>query len=375
MKKFLSIVFLVVCFLGIFSDPVFSEENEVIKSHLGLVKNVSYVDDDTFNNQNPQTKQVVEVKLLQGELKGDTVLIDNMLTGNPVYDILVEKGDKVVLHSEITPSGDYNFFISDIQRTPTIVFLLGLFAFLLLYVGRKKGVFSFLSIFLTCILIFYLLRPLILAGVSPILSTIILCIISTIITMYAIGGFNYKSTSAVLGTSASVIIASLISIITTFTAHLTGFNNESALFLYSAHPELDFHGLVTATIILATLGVVMDISMSISSSINEFYSINSKLSVKELFKSGMNVGCDIIGTMANTLILVYLGGAIPLILLSQELDLLKFFNLNQVSTEIISALIGSISLIICVPLTAIIASFLIKMKKNDVDDIILKKDN
>ena len=115
MKKFLSIVFLVVCFLGIFSDPVFSEENEVIKSHLGLVKNVSYVDDDTFNNQNPQTKQVVEVKLLQGELKGDTVLIDNMLTGNPVYDILVEKGDKVVLHSEITPSGDYNFFISDIQ--------------------------------------------------------------------------------------------------------------------------------------------------------------------------------------------------------------------------------------------------------------------
>ena len=111
---------------------------------------------------------------------------------------------------------------------------------------------------------------------------------------------------------------------------------------------------------LATLGAVMDVGMSIASTINEIYTLDNTKTVKELFTSGMNVGKDIIGTMANTLILVYLGGSLPLLLLASNIDLQKFFNLNQVVTEIASALIGSCAIVLCVPITAFVASELIK---------------
>ena len=187
-----------------------------------------------------------------------------------------------------------------------------------------------------------------------------ICIASTAITMYLVGGFNAKSTSAIIGAVLSLTFAGILSFITMHTAHLTGFNSENSMFLYSAHPELDFIHLAISTMILATLGAVMDVAMSIASTINEIYEVDNTKSIKELFKSGMNVGRDIIGTMANTLILVYLGGSLPLVLLAGNIDLQKFINLNQVVTEIASALIGSIAIVICVPFTAIAASEMIK---------------
>jgi hypothetical protein len=121
-----------------------------------------------------------------------------------------------------------------------------------------------------------------------------------------------------------------MSVLTIKLASLTGFNDEQSMFLYSAHPELNFVAIAVSTMILATLGAVMDVAMSIASTINEIFTIDNTKTVKELFTSGMNVGKDIIGTMANTLILVYLGASLPLLLLASNVDLQKFINLNQV---------------------------------------------
>ena len=115
--------------------------------------------------------------------------------------------------------------------------------------------------------------------------------------------------------------------------------------------------------------------MSIASSVNEFFTLNPEMTPKELFISGMNVGKDIIGTMANTLILVYLGSSLPLVLLSQNIDLQKFFNLNQVVTEITSAIIGSIAIVICVPITAFVTAYLMKKKNENETNIMIKNDN
>ena len=119
--------------------------------------------------------------------------------------------------------------------------------------------------------------------------------------------------------------------------------------------------------IVATLGAVMDVAMSIASTINEIYITDENKTVKDLFISGMNVGRDIIGTMSNTLILVYLGSSLPLVLLSSNIDMNKFFNLNQVATEILSALTGSIAILVCVPVTAIIAAYLIKQSRQKTE--------
>lgn len=352
MKKILALfILLIFSMLG-----VKAEELQVLPTQIGKVLNVQYVD---LNNELTQVKQVVDVKLLKGELKGKYIQVDNMLTGNPYYDIKLKKGMNVLLHVEELDE-NLVFTITDIQRTNVLVCLSLLFAAFLVYVGRKKGINSLVSILITCILIVNLLSPLVLFGVSPAFATIVVCLLSTAVTMYLVGGFNRKSSSAVIGCTLSLVFAGILSIITVKVASLNGFASEHAMFLYSAHPELNFVSITVSTMILATMGAVMDVAMSIASTINEIYTVDNTKTVKELFLSGMNVGRDIIGTMANTLILVYLGASLPLVLLASNIDLIKFINLNQVVTEVASALIGSCAIVICVPITAFVASELIK---------------
>lgn len=352
MKKFL---LLIIMFFASLCNVFAENEPTILPSQIGIIQKIDYIDID--EGEVAQTKQTAEIKLKSGDL----VLVDNVLTGNPYYDIKLKKGDKVILHVEDEGDG-LVFTIEDIQRSNTLLWLSLIFCGLLIYVGKKKGLLSLVSIIVTCVLIFNMLSPIILAGLPPVLGAILVCLMSTAITMYLVGGFNKKSTAATLGCVLSLLIAGILSFITVKTASLTGFSSENSMFLYSAHPELDFVSIIISTMMLATLGAVMDVGMSIASTINEIYEVDNTKSVKELFKSGMNVGRDIIGTMANTLILVYLGGALPLIMLASNIDLQKFINLNQVVTEISSALIGSIAIVICVPITAIVASELIKKR-------------
>lgn len=344
--------------------PIFAEENSIIlPAQIGIVKSIEYIEP---NINDLHTKQIIEIKLLKNELKDQTIYVENILTGNPYYDIKIKKNSKVILHVEQN-NNELNFAIADIYRSNILVMLGLFFAGLLIYIGKKKGLYSLISIIITAFLIIYLLSPMILVGINPILSTILISIISTATTMYLVGGFNSKSTSATLGCILSIIIAGILSLLTVKFASLSGFSNEHSVFLYSAHPELNFIGITISTMILATLGAVMDVAMSIASTINEIYSIDNSKTVSDLFKSGMNVGKDIIGTMANTLILVYLGGSLPLLLLSANIDLVKFINLNQVVTEISAALIGSIAIVICVPITAIVTSELITKIQPKID--------
>ena len=352
MKKFLG--FVILFFLGF--CPAIADEIRVLPSQLGVVDKIDYVDID---NEVSQVKQVVEIKLLSGDYKGQKALVDNVLTGNPYYDIKLKKNTKVLLHIEEL-DGNLDVSISDIYRSNVLIALSILFCAVLIYVGRKKGFYSLVSIAITCVLIVNLLSPMILAGINPILATILICLLSTAATMYLVGGFNRKSTSAALGCMLSLLFAGLLSMLTVKFANLTGFTSEHSMFLYSAHPELNFVAISVSTMILATLGAVMDIAMSIASTINEIHTVDATKTVRELFSSGMNVGRDIIGTMANTLILVYLGASLSLLLLASNIDLMKFINLNQVVTEVASALIGRIAIVICVPITAIVASELIK---------------
>ena len=353
MKKFL--IFILLTFISITS--AYALESNILPSQTGVVKNIEYV--DLSQSDMMQTKQVCTIKLTSGENKNDIVVLDNMLTGNPYYDINLKEGTKVILHAEDSDDGII-YSIEDIKRSGTLIWLSLLFFGLLIYIGKKKGLYSLVSILLTCLLIFHILSPMILLGINPIIATVLICLIATAVTMYLVGGFNKKSTSATIGCTLSLITAGLLSFIAVKSASLNGFAGENSMFLYSAHPELNFISIAISTMILATLGAVMDVGMSIASTINEIHAIDGTKTVKELFVSGMNVGRDIIGTMANTLILVYLGGSLPLLLLASNIDLQKFFNLNQVVTEIASALIGSCAIVLCVPITAFVASELIK---------------
>ena len=360
MKRFIIILLM----LLICTSTTFAENETKIQTTLkGVIENLSY---EEVSPEVAQTKQIASVKLTNSGLKGTLINVENLITGNPYYDIKLKKRMRVLLHAEEI-NDELNISIESIDRSSVLVWLSLLFCGLLIYVGKKKGLYSLVSIVLTCILIFNILSPMILFGINPILATLIICLISTALTMYLVGGLNKKSSSATLGCILSIIFAGILALITARVAHLTGFNDEYSMFLYSAQPQLNFVFITISTIILATLGAVMDVAMSIASTINEIYTVDNSKTIKELFICGMNVGKDIIGTMANTLILVYLGASLPLLLLASNIDLQKFFNLNQVVTEIASALIGSCAIVICVPLTAIIASRLIKSTEKNTD--------
>ncbi len=370
MKKFIISLFIII---GFFTQTCMADDSKVIlPSQTGIVESIKYEDADGLNQGEETTKQVVTVKVLTGDFKGTERMIDNMLTGNPAYDINLSKGDKVVLHVEpvsdtISTPDDVDFFIADIKRDNQIYVFTGLFFVLLLLIGKKKGLTSIISIISTIALVFFMLMPMILSGLCPIASAVLTGILSTIITIYLVGGFNSKSSSAIIGTALSLIFAGALSMLAIYFAHLTGFAGEENMFLYTARPDLSFTGILAASMIISALGALMDTAVSIASTVNEIYETDKTLTIKQLFKSGMNVGRDIIGTMSNTLILVYLGGALPLVLLSNNIDMNKFFNLNQVATEILSAITGSIAILACVPATAIIAAYLIKRSKQKTD--------
>jgi len=365
MKKIFIILTGILLLFNIIS--VSAQEKPVLPSQTGIVRSIVYEDLGDISGKSSE-KQVVTVEVLSGDFKGERIVTDNMLTSNPAYDIDLSKGDKVILHLEpktdvVMNIDDVDFFITDIKRDSSLLVFAGFFALLLVLIGGKKGLRSIISIILTVLLIFFAMIPLILSGISPIVSSIIIGILSTIITIYLVGGFNAKSTSAIISTGLSLVIAGGLSVLAIKAAHLTGFSGEESLFLYTTRPDLNFSGILTASMIIAALGALMDTAVSIASTINEIHETDSSLSISQLFKSGMNVGRDIIGTMSNTLILVYLGSSLPLVLLSVNVDLHKFFNLNQVATEILSALIGSTSILLCVPVTAVVASLLIKRYK------------
>lgn len=349
------LILIIICFLFTLLIPVCANE---VPTFIGKARDLKYEEINLGGSS--QIKQVVEVELLSGENKKQIYVIDNILSGNPYYDINISVGDKLVLQSEIDVEFP-TYYITDVYRILVPVVLALVFCVLILWVGRKKGVSSLVSILLTVGLIYWGLRPLILLGMSPLVATLLISLLSTVITMYLVGGFNRKSSAAILGTILALFFAGIASLLTIKCAKLTGFADESMLYLYNSHPELNFTSITASIIILAALGAVMDVAMSIASTINEINE-TTPMPVKDLYKAGMNVGRDIIGTMANTLILVYMGGALPLLLLSSDIDTYKFFNLNSVVTEISSAIIGSIALLVCVPLTAFIASYFIKFR-------------
>ncbi len=359
-KKILSLIFVLFTFVL----TAFAADEAVIPSEKGVVLQTVnlYADEDENSNS---TNQLVTVKILSGDYKNQTREILNILTDNPAYNIPLKKGDKVILHLEEDEDNGLVFYIADIKRDSSLILFSFIFCGILVAIGRKKGLFSLISIVATVCLIFTVLVPLILHGFSPVIAAIVVGVLSTIITIYFVGGFNSKSTSAIVGTSVSLVFAGLLSILAIIIANLTGFAGEENIFLYGVRPDLNFKGILSASMIIAALGALMDTAVSIASTINEIHETDNSLGVMQLFKSGMNVGRDIIGTMSNTLILVYLGSSLPLVLLANNIDLQKFFNLNQVSTEILSAIIGSIAILACVPFTAIISAYLIKNQKKD----------
>lgn len=303
--------------------------------------------------------QEVKVKFLTGKNKGKEV--EAVSTNGSLYGATCYKGLKVVTLTN--QSGDVTITsVYSLNREPYVIGFVLLFFVLICMVGGKNGIKAVLGLVVTFALVLFFLFPAIYRGMSPINAAIITVIFTTIITIGILTGYSKKTLAAILGTVVGVIISGVTAWAFGKIAGISGYNvsNIDTLISVANCTNIKVGDLLFAGILISSLGAVMDVGLSIASTIAELHSVKPELTWMQLFQSGMNVGKDMMGTMANTLILAFAGGSLSELLLDYAYDLpyIQLINSYTIGIEVMQGVAGSIGIILTVPLVSIFSSLL-----------------
>nr|WP_319393937.1 YibE/F family protein [uncultured Desulfobacter sp.] len=306
-------------------------------------------------------KQVLAVKIKTGKYAKQVLEAKNAMT--QYNSVVGKKGRFVIVRMDEAKKGKPLVHVYNYLRAPFIYIMALLFFLSLILVGRKKGFMSGLGLIYTFLCVFTMFLPLVLRGYSPVLSAILLVIVVSTVTMILLNGVTVKSLCCILGTVFGVILASLVMMFFSAVMHISGYSlGEAEGLIHIGHTTgLKVEGLLYSGILIASLGAIMDVAMSIVSSVNEVLVHKKDSTPAVLFKAGMNVGKDLIGTMANTLILAFTGTSLELMIFisSYSVQYNQFINMNKTAIEITQALAGSFALVLTVPVSAFLASRLL----------------
>jgi len=304
--------------------------------------------------------KILEVKLLEGPQKGEVI---NFESDFPE----IGKGDKVFLNHLKDVGGVERYVITNINRTNQIYFFLILFVLVILFFGGKQGARSLLALVGSFLAIFYILIPAILAGWHPLLICILVASGILFAAIFFTHGFSRESVVAYTGTMIAVFITSLLA---TFAVHITklsGFSEEASVYLnFNTGGTLDFSGLLLGAIIIGVLGVLDDIAVTQAAVVTELYDSNKNITRLEVYKRAMRVGREHVGALVNTLVLAYTGTSLPLLLLFSiyQYNFNTVINMEIFATEIIRTVVGSIGLVLTVPIVTLLAVVYLKDYKS-----------
>lgn len=309
--------------------------------------------------------QEVTVEILTGELSGQEVSFENTISNNPL-NIQVKQGEKIMLEIDKFLDGHYEYSIMDYYRVPVLIFMFFLFVAFLLILGGKLGLKTLFALLISVSLIFFVLVPGVLKGYNPLTLAVGISIISTFLTLGLIGGKSKKTISAIIGTLSGIAIAVILTIIFTKWANINGLCTEDSRVFFTNYSFINPISLFLAGILIGTLGAVMDAAMSVASAVAAIKKSKPDADFDELATVGLTVGRDIMGTMANTLILAYVSVSLPLLLLYYDFggSFFGFINFDFVADEIIRSLAGSMGLIASIPITAFVSAYF-ETKKNN----------
>jgi len=334
-----------------------------------------------------EADQVLSFRILSGQFRGETIQVNNIWTGRAFGDRVIRKGDvlflDIPLRDPMNPRID-TVSMREYFRTPFLLYLAGALGVLMILVAGMKGVRAILTLFVTALTVLYLLVPLTVAGYNPIAIALLIAAFLTFTTFLLITGFSYKLISGVIGTLGGLTAVGVLSVLSQHVMALTGLAQEFgflelglALWRTSSSHGWNFTGILSAGIILGAVGAMMDVSMSISSSVHEVKQVNPNITVRQAIRAGLNVGRDIMGTMADTLIFAYLGAHMMTMLLPRidfpEVGILypflRLVNDEATAVAIIQAVVGTIGLVLTVPIAAGVAGFLTQYAKVDTSEI------
>ncbi len=334
-----------------------SLEGEIIKARVIRVTDVN-VQNVTGESEFITVK--FKAQALNTELRGKTVEavqeIDKSYAFSPRQ---VEENDKVLIEGYIQ-NGEMLFVFGDFIRITPLLWLLIVFCILIVVFAKMQGLKTVVSLGFTCLSVFTVLIPAILNGHNIYLWSILVCIFITIMTLCLISGFNVKSVCAGIGCICGVLCSGLITLIMDKFLNMTGLIEEESIYLVQLYPDnpINLKAIIFAMIIVGAVGAVMDVSMSISSSLYELRIKSPSTKPNALMKSGFTIGRDMMGTMANTLVLAYIGSSLTsvLLLVAYNADIQQVINREIIVAEILQALAGSMGMLLTLPLTSAICS-------------------
>jgi len=300
----------------------------------------------------------VKVVLLEGDQKGNTFSV-LLFDEKQLQTQGIQKGDEVLTSFLQTPDGKKQLTITDQVRLMPLGVLFALFFGVVAFIGRKKGLLSFIAMGFSFVVIAKLIVPQIILGNNPLLISLIASILIIPSSFYLSHGISTKTTIAVLGTFLTLAITGVLAFIFVSFAKLTGYAAEEATFITTnSGSTISIQGLLLAGIVIGAMGVLDDITISQTSIVGKLRKANPKYTKWELFRESMDVGRDHIASLVNTLVLVYAGVALPLFVLFSSTQFGTFWqvlNMEIVATEIVRTLVASIGIVSAVPITTLMA--------------------
>ncbi|MBI4235338.1 YibE/F family protein [Candidatus Peregrinibacteria bacterium] len=313
--------------------------------------------------------QILEVKLEDEKTGGDEGKILTIENDESMAAIARKfvPGDKVLLAMIKDIEGTENFYIVDYVRQSALIWLFVIFLAIVILVAKWQGLGSIVGLFISFVVIFKMILPLMMSGFDPIWAALLGALLIIPSTFYFSHGVSRKTTIACLSTILTLAFTALLAKIFANFGYLTGLASEEVSYLQlETVSNLDFKGLVVAGIIIGILGVLDDITISQASIVQQLKSVKNKIGFGELYGRALKVGKDHIASIVNTLILVYTGASLPLLLLFLDFgqSFSSVVNLEFVAQEVISTLVASIGLILAVPITTFFAALF--LGKNNV---------
>lgn len=361
------IYILFVCVFAVFVIKL----NQVEKTELVVrtgqtfekAKVVKILQDNLEENGTRVGEQKVRVRMLTGVRKGEE--LDVTSSSGYLFGAACKPGMKVIVMQSV--AGDSTVASVYTQDREGVIYIFALIYLLVLcLIGGKQGIKGCLGLVFTFFCVIFVYLPLVYLKYSPFWTAVFVCFITTLVTMYLIGGPTQKTCAATLGTLVGVILAGVSAWCFSKASGISGYNVsdiETLMTLWNTN-RIQVGGLLFSGLLISCLGAVMDVAMSISSAIDEIYRQNLSLSRQELFKAGLRVGRDMMGTDSNTLILAFAGSSVSTLLLdySYNLPYQQIINSNNIGIAIMQGLAGSFGIVLSVPFTVLICTILFHKK-------------
>lgn len=333
------------------AQQVFQEMKEVVPAT--VLEVLDQREEEIFGTGTMTEVQDILVRLEGGARAGEEVSFENDL-------VMLEAGDKIFINRLETIDGTTYYTFKDVNRKWPLLTLTAVFVGLLLWFAGWQGIRALVSLMVSVAAVLFLLVPALLAGYDPALASLLIASIVLAAVLYGTHGFSARSSIAFGGTLTAVVVTCGLAAVWVGAMRLTGFADDAAVYLnFSTGGSLDFAGLLLGSIIIGVLGVLDDVAITQAAVVQELKHANATLSGFELYRRAIRVGRDHVGSLVNTLALAYVGASLPLVLLMArtESDFFTIINQEIVAAEYVRIIIGSIGLVLTVPLTTALAAW------------------